>query len=70
MKPLVDAFHAEGITVHVETSGAYPLTGDWDWITPARKNSSVKELLHNAHEFKVIVYNRHDLSGPKNMPPG
>ena len=37
MKPLVDAFHAEGITVHVETSGAYPLTGDWDWITLSPK---------------------------------
>ncbi len=63
MNPLVDAFHAEGITVHVETSGAYPLTGNWDWITLSpKKTAAVKDgYYEHAHELKVIVYNRHDL---------
>ena len=41
--------------VHVETSGAYPLTGDWDWICLSPKNSSKQEYYTSADELKVIV---------------
>src|SRR5690606_24945029 len=29
---LTAALHDKGIRTHLETSGAYPLTGEWDWI--------------------------------------
>ncbi len=32
MNPLTRALKEKGLQVHIETSGAYPLTGIWDWI--------------------------------------
>jgi len=32
MQPLTDSLHNKGMSVHIETSGAYPLSGDFDWI--------------------------------------
>jgi len=29
---LTKAFKAAGFRTHVETSGAYPMSGDWDWV--------------------------------------
>ncbi|MCU0369708.1 MAG: 7-carboxy-7-deazaguanine synthase QueE, partial [Cyclobacteriaceae bacterium] len=30
---LTKELKAAGLRTHIETSGAYPLTGEWDWIT-------------------------------------
>jgi organic radical activating enzyme len=62
MNPLVDAFHEVGMAVHVETSGAYPLTGNWDWICLSpKKTAPPKESYYNrANELKVIIYNQND----------
>lgn len=48
--------------VHVETSGAYPLTGDWDWIclSPKKTAPPKQEYYTSADELKVIVYNQND----------
>ena len=35
---LVEAFHAEGFKVHVETNGTRPLSGGVDWITVSPKS--------------------------------
>ena len=32
MGPLTTRLKAEGLQTHIETSGAYKLTGVWDWI--------------------------------------
>ncbi|SHJ80314.1 7-carboxy-7-deazaguanine synthase QueE [Pseudozobellia thermophila] len=63
MKPLTDALKAKNLQIHIETSGAYPLTGTWDWIclSPKKNKLPHKEVYDRAHELKVIVYNRHDL---------
>ena len=29
---LTQALHDAGFTTNIETSGAYPLSGEWDWI--------------------------------------
>lgn len=62
MKPLTDALHHKNLQIHVETSGAYPLTGAWDWIclSPKKKMPPKPEYYTAAHELKVIVYNKHD----------
>ncbi|WP_199240652.1 7-carboxy-7-deazaguanine synthase QueE [Tamlana fucoidanivorans] len=53
---------ARGMKVHIETSGAYKLTGEWDWIclSPKKIKLPTKEVYENANELKVIVYNKDD----------
>ena len=48
---------------HIETSGAYELTGDWDWIclSPKKRKNPVGEIYKKANELKVIIYNTDDL---------
>jgi organic radical activating enzyme len=57
LKPLVDALHAIGRKVHLETSGAFPIQGAFDWITlsPKRWKLPLTENLALADEFKIIV---------------
>jgi 7-carboxy-7-deazaguanine synthase len=52
----------QGIKVHIETSGAYPLTGSYDWVclSPKKNKLPLPEVLEVAHELKVIVFNKHD----------
>lgn len=51
-----------GLKVHIETSGAYPLSGTWDWIclSPKKTKLPVQEVYDAAHELKMIIHNRHD----------
>lgn len=62
MTPLTDALKSKGISIHIETSGAYPLTGNWDWIclSPKKTMPPKPEVLSVAHELKVIIYNKND----------
>jgi organic radical activating enzyme len=62
MEPLVNALREKGCKVHVETSGAYPLTGTWDWICLSPKKTAAPKSAYYevAHELKVIIYNKHD----------
>lgn len=63
MEPLTTALKSKGLQTHIETSGAYPLTGLWDWIclSPKKNKLPLEPIYQKAHELKVIVYNRHDL---------
>jgi len=60
---LTAALHRRGIQTFIETSGAYPLTGEWDWIclSPKKTAPPQDEIYARAHELKVIVHNRDDL---------
>lgn len=51
-----------GIKTHIETSGAYPLSGTWDWIclSPKKFKAPRPEILKVAGELKVIVFNKSD----------
>lgn len=48
--------------VHIETSGAYPLSGTWDWIclSPKKNKLPTTTVYAKANELKVIVHNKHD----------
>lgn len=63
MKPLTDALRTKGTKIHIETSGAYPLSGHWDWIclSPKKNMPPLPEFYPVADELKVIIHNRHDL---------
>jgi organic radical activating enzyme len=57
LAPLVDALHAIGRGVHLETSGAFTIKGDFEWITlsPKRWKLPLAENITRADEFKIIV---------------
>ena len=59
---IVNALKSNGYRVHVETSAAYPLRGDYDWIciSPKKFKQPVAEEMQRAHELKVIVFNDSD----------
>ena len=63
MNPLTTALKSKGLQTHIETSGAYELTGNWDWIclSPKKNKLPLDEIYQQAQELKVIVYNKHDL---------
>jgi len=48
--------------IHIETSGAYNLTGNWDWIclSPKKQMKPIDEIYKKADELKVIIYNNND----------
>ncbi|PKP25224.1 MAG: 7-carboxy-7-deazaguanine synthase QueE [Bacteroidetes bacterium HGW-Bacteroidetes-2] len=62
MNPLTKALKEKGLQVHIETSGAYPLTGYWDWIclSPKKIKLPVKEIYPLANELKMIIFNQDD----------
>ncbi len=62
LSALTAALKAAGIRIFLETSGAYPLTGEWDWIcvSPKKFKAPLPDVLQAAHELKVVVYNKSD----------
>jgi 7-carboxy-7-deazaguanine synthase len=52
-----------GLQTNIETSGAYPLTGTWDWVCLSPKKFKMPDasVYQKANELKVIVYNKSDL---------
>lgn len=51
-----------GIKTFIETSGAYPLSGHWDWIclSPKKFKAPKLDVLQAAGELKVIIFNKSD----------
>lgn len=64
MEPLTAGLKSKGMNIHIETSGAFPVTGHWDWIclSPKKNKLPLDEIYPMAHELKVIVYNKHDFT--------
>ena len=62
MSPLTAGLRNENLATHIETSGAYPLSGDWDWIclSPKKRMLPLDYIYKVADELKVIVYNQND----------
>jgi 7-carboxy-7-deazaguanine synthase len=61
--PLTEALHENGWLVHLETSGAYPLSGTFEWIclSPKKFKAPLPEILPLSQECKVVVFNKSDL---------
>lgn len=59
---LTSALRERGIKTFIETSGAYPLSGVWDWIclSPKKFKAPLAQISQLAHELKVIVFNKSD----------
>lgn len=55
---------SEGYRLHIETSGAYPMTGTWDWVcfSPKKFKAPHESVYSQAHELKAIVFNKSDFT--------
>ncbi len=62
MTELTAQLKQKGLNTHIETSGAYPLTGTWDWIclSPKKLKLPLPEIYKKADELKMIIYNKDD----------
>ena len=51
-----------GLKTHIETSGAHPLSGTWDWIclSPKKFKAPLPEIVPLASELKIVVFNKSD----------
>lgn len=60
---LTQRLRQAGMRTHIETSGAHPLTGQWDWIclSPKKFKAPLPSVYGQAHELKIIVYHKSDL---------
>lgn len=58
-----DRLREENVKTMVETSGAYELTGKWDWIclSPKKQSPPLQQNLDRADELKVIIQKEEDL---------
>ncbi|MBK7668868.1 MAG: 7-carboxy-7-deazaguanine synthase QueE [Sphingobacteriaceae bacterium] len=62
MDYITSEFKKKKIETFIETSGAFPLSGNWDWIclSPKKTMNPLEEVYKKANELKVIVYNKND----------
>ncbi len=59
---LTAALKAAGLQTNIETSGAHPLSGHWDWIclSPKKFKEPLPAILPHANELKVVIFNKSD----------
>jgi len=59
---LTSLLKKHNIQTFIETSGAYELSGEWDWICLSPKKTMTPKLnvYNKANELKIIVYNNND----------
>jgi len=62
LEPLTTMLHKLGKKIAIETSGAYPITGDLDWVclSPKKFKLPIAENWTKVDELKVICYNQDD----------
>ncbi|MFP4555624.1 MAG: 7-carboxy-7-deazaguanine synthase QueE [Bacteroidales bacterium] len=60
---LCELLKSHRISTFIETSGAYPLTGQWDWIclSPKPQQQPVNGIHMKADELKVIISTHNDI---------
>ena len=61
---LTGELKAHLLRTNIETSGAYPLTGSWDWVclSPKKFKTPHETVYCKANELKVIVFNQSDFA--------
>ncbi len=59
---LTTLLQQQGLQTNIETSGAHPLSGNWDWIclSPKKFKAPLPEILPLANELKIVVFNKSD----------
>lgn len=64
LETLTKSLKSAGLRTHIETSGAYPITGNWNWIcfSPKKFKTPDASVFQLADELKIIVYNKTDFA--------
>ena len=59
---LTKKLHEKGARIHIETSGAYPMSGEIDWVCLSPKKTMLPkdDVCEAANELKCIIFNQHD----------
>lgn len=59
---ITQSLQNKGVRTHIETSGAYPLSGKWDWIclSPKKTKLPLEGIYKKSHELKMIIFNKND----------
>jgi len=59
---LTNLLQKTGKSLNIETSGAYELSGTWDWfcLSPKKFKAPVEKSYDFANELKIIVFNKSD----------
>lgn len=59
---LTHELQEQGLETNIETSGAHPLSGSWDWIclSPKKFKAPLDGILPKANELKVVIFNKSD----------
>ncbi len=62
MNYITQKLQNKNIKTNIETSGAYKLTGIWDWIclSPKKTKLPLQEIYMKANELKMIIFNKND----------
>ncbi len=62
LNELTSQLQNAGFETNIETSGAYPLSGSWNWIclSPKKFKKPLPEIYKAANELKIIVFNKSD----------
>jgi organic radical activating enzyme len=63
LNKLCSGLKNSGLKTHLETSGAYPISGDWDWIcfSPKKFKAPKPEVYQMADELKIVIFHPSDL---------
>ena len=69
LNPLTEALQKAGLRLHLETSGAHPLTGSFDWVTFSPKPFKFPDqsIYSRADELKVVIAEAKDLEWAEEM---
>ncbi len=62
LEALTEALKKAGFRTHIETSGAYALSGNWDWVclSPKKFKEPVASIYPLVDELKAIIFNKSD----------
>ncbi len=71
LENLTFSIRNHGGILHIETSGAYELTGDWDWVcvSPKKFKQAQPQNLALADELKVVVFHPSDIKWAQSFLP-
>ena len=61
--PLTSLLKARGFTINIETSGAHPFSGEFDWVcfSPKKFKAPHPSIYEKADELKTIVFHKSDI---------
>lgn len=68
---LCEELKNQGFQRNIETSGVYPISGEWEWIcfSPKRFQKPLPEFYEKAHELKIVICSPSDLIWAEKFVP-